>query len=240
MRSLEEFRKRISGHRERLRRRFLEYGLSAFTDEDILEMLLAFGTPRRDTRATARELLKRFGGLAAVLEAPLEKLTEVPGVGPRNALPLKFVHEVARRYLRRRLEKKEYIRSAREAYEYLAHELKHRPQEIFKVIFLDARGRIIEVEELFRGTLTETAVYPREVFARAFQHRAASLVLAHNHPSGDPRPSGADLELTRKLLLAGHLLSVRILDHLIIAREGYFSLAEEGILEKLERELRGI
>lgn len=237
MRSLEEFRRRVSGHRERLRRRFLEYGLSAFTDEDILEMLLAFGTPRRDTRATARELLKRFGGLAEVLEAPLEKLTETPGVGPRNVLPLKFVHEVARRYLRRRIENRDYIRSAREAYEYLAHELADCPQEVFKVIFLDARGRILAVEELFRGSLTETAVYPREVFSRAFNHRAASLVLVHNHPSGDPHPSRTDLELTRRLLLAGTLLAVNIFDHVIIGREGYFSLAEEGIMEKLKLEI---
>ncbi len=237
MNSLEEFRRRVTGHRERLRRRFLQYGLSAFTDEDILEMLLAFGTPRRDTRATARELLRRFGGLAEVLEAPVEKLVQTPGVGPRNVLPLKFVHEVARRYLRRRIENRDYIRSAREAYEYLAHELADCPQEVFKVIFLDSRGRILAVEELFRGTLTETAVYPREVFSRAFEHRAASLVLVHNHPSGDPQPSPADLELTRRLLLAGSLLAVNVFDHVIVGREGYFSLAERGIMDKLRQEI---
>ncbi len=236
MSSLEDFRKRVQGHRERLRRRFLEYGLSAFTDEDILEMLLAFGTPRRDTRGTARDLLRHFGGLAEVLEAPLEELVRLPGLGPRNVLPLKFVHEVARRYLRRRIENREYIRSAREAYEYLVHELSGRDREIFKVLFLDARKRILAVEELFRGTLTEAAVYPREIFARAFAHRAAALVLVHNHPSGDPRPSPADLALTRKLVLAGNLLGISILDHVIIGREGYFSFAEEGLMERLREE----
>ncbi|OAQ21370.1 RadC family protein [Thermosulfurimonas dismutans] len=237
MKSLDEFRKRVTGHRERLRRRFLEYGLSAFTDEDILEMLLAFGTPRKDTRGLARELLRRFGSLPEVLETPLEKLTEVPGIGTKNVLPLKFVHEVARRYLRRRIENREYIRSAREVYEYLAHELADRPQEIFKVLFLDSRGRILAVEELFRGTLNESAVYPREIFSRALNFKAASLVLVHNHPSGDPSPSSEDVSLTRRLILAAQVLGLQILDHVIIGREGYFSFAEEGLIHTIKQEL---
>ncbi|QJA05579.1 DNA repair protein RadC [Thermosulfurimonas marina] len=231
------FRREVSGHRERLRRRFLEYGLSAFTDEDILEMLLAFGTPRRDTRGTARELLRQFGSLPEVLEAPVEELTRVAGVGPRNVLPLKFVHEVARRYLRRRLETRPRLTRAREVYEYLAHELADRPQEVVLALFLDARSRVLALEELFRGTLTEAAVYPREVFRLAFAHRAAALILAHNHPSGDPSPSSADIALTRRLLLAGRLLETRLLDHLILAREGYFSFAEKGLLARLEEEV---
>ena len=237
MKTLEEFRKRAQGHRERLRKRFLEYGLAAFTDEDILEMLLAFGTPRKDTRSTARKLLQKFGDLATVLEAPLDELLKVAGVGPRNVIPLKFVHEVARRYLRRRVENREYLQNAQEVYEYLAHELVDQPQEVFKVIFLDARHRILGVEELFRGTLTESAVYPREIFARALEYQAAALVLAHNHPSGDPSPSPQDLALTRRLVLTAHLLQLNILDHVIVAREGYFSLAEEGLLERLKIEL---
>lgn len=240
MKTLEEFRKRVAGHRERLRRRFLEYGLSAFTDEDILEMLLAFGTPRKDTRGPARELLRRFGSLPEVLEAPLEKLTEVPGIGTKNVLPLKFVHEVARRYLRRRIEQREYISSAREVYEYLAHELAHRSREIFKVLFLDSRGRILAVEELFRGTLNESAVYPREVLSKALDYKAVSLVLVHNHPSGDPSPSSEDISLTRRLLLGAEVLGLQILDHVIIGREGYFSFAEEGLIHTLRRELSEI
>lgn len=233
------FRRDVSGHRERLRQRFLQYGLEAFTDEDVLEMLLAFGTPRRDTRGMARELLRRFGSLPQVLEAPLEELTQVPGVGTRNVLPLKFVHEVARRYLRRRLETRPQLRNAREVCEYLAHELADRPQEVVLAVFLDARKRVLALEELFRGTLTEAAVYPREVFRLAFTHRAAAFILAHNHPSGDPSPSSADISLTRRLLLAGRLLHTRLLDHLILGREGYFSFAEKGLLAQLEEELSG-
>ncbi len=237
MKDLKDFRQRVAGHRERLRRRFLEYGLSAFTDEDILEMLLAFGTPRRDTRPVARELLKRMGSLPAVLEAPIEELTRVTGVGPRNVLPIKFVHEVARRYLRRRIENREYLRSAREVYEYLAHELANLPREVFRVIFLDARNKILGIEEIFQGTLNESPVYPREIFYRALEQKAASLVLVHNHPSGDPTPSPADIKLTRRLLRGAHLLGFKILDHVIMARKDYFSFAEEGLLATLEEEI---
>ncbi len=234
---LEEFKKRVAGHRERLRKKFLEYGISAFTDEDILEMLLIFGTPRRDTRATARELLKRFGSLAEVLEAPLEELTKVRGVGVRNVIPLKFVHEVARRYLLRRIERKEYLRSAKEVYEYLAHEMSKFSREVFKVIFLDARGKILGIEELFKGTVNESVVYPREVFSKVLQYRATALVLVHNHPSGDPSPSTEDIKLTKRLCLAANLLGFEITDHVIIGDGAYFSFREEGLLEKVKREV---
>ncbi|NPA48779.1 MAG: RadC family protein, partial [Thermodesulfobacteria bacterium] len=115
-----DFRERVAGHRERLRRKFWEYGLEAFTDEEVLELLLIFGTPRKDCKPAAREALKRFGDLASVMEAPLEELCQVPGIGKKNALAIKFVHAVARRFLARRIEKRPYLSSAREVYEYLA------------------------------------------------------------------------------------------------------------------------
>ncbi len=235
-----EFYQRVAGHRERLRKKFLTHGLKAFTDEEVLELLLIFGTPRRDCKIQARELLKRFGSLAQVLEAPLEELCKVSGVGPKNALALKFVHEVARRFLARRLAKRPYISCAQEVFEYLGHSMMDLKREVFKVLFLDARHHIITVEELFQGTVNESAVYPREILKRSLELQATALVLAHNHPSGDPSPSRADIDLTKRILMACRVLQIRLLDHLIIAKEGYFSFADNGLLNHLENQVQGV
>ena len=234
---MEDFRKRVSGHRERLRRKFWEYGLEAFTDEEVLELLLIFGTPRRDCKPAAREALKRFGDLASVLEAPVEELQKVPGIGPKNVLAIKFVHAVARRFLERRLKNRPYLSSAREVYEYLAHSMMDLKKEVFKVIYLDARHHILAVEDLFRGTVNESVVYPRELFERAFKHHASAIVIAHNHPSGSLSPSPADIRLTKRIFLAARLLQVELLDHLIIAKGGYFSFAEKGLLNQIAKEV---
>ncbi len=237
---MEDFKRRVSGHRERLRERFLKNGLSAFTDEEVIEMLLTFGTPRRDCKPAAREALKRFGTLAGVLEAPLEELTKVPGIGPKNALALKFVQEVAGRFLAQRLPGRPYVSSSQEVYEYLVHRLAPLKKEAFHVLYLDARHRILAVEELARGTVNQSVVYPREVMERAFHHQASALVLAHNHPSGDPSPSAADIALTKRLFLAAKLLDLRLLDHLVVAKGGYFSFADEGLMAQIEAEVRRI
>lgn len=234
---MDDFRKRVSGHRERLRRKFWDYGIEAFTDEEVLELLLIFGTPRKDCKPSAREALKRFGDLASVLEAPVEELLKVPGIGEKNVLPLKFVPAVARRFLKRRIQQRPYFSSAKEVYEYLIHSMMDLKKEVFKVLYLDARNCILAAEDLFQGTVNESVVYPREVFERAFKHHASALVLVHNHPSGNLSPSAADISLTRRLLLAARLLQVKLLDHLIIARGGYFSFAEEGLLAQLMAEV---
>ncbi|WP_022852591.1 RadC family protein [Thermodesulfatator atlanticus] len=234
---MDDFRARVKGHRERLREKFLKYGLSSFTDEEVLELLLIFGTPRKDCKPLAREALKKFGSLAAVLEASPEDLLKIKGIGPKNMLAIKFVHGVARRFLERRLERKPYLSSAKEVYEYLAHSMMDLKKEIFKAIYLDARHQIIAVEDLFRGTVNESYVYPREVIERALSHHASAIVIAHNHPSGNPRPSHADIRLTKRLFMAAALLNLRLLDHLIVAKEGYFSFAEEGLLSTIEQEV---
>ncbi|OAG26774.1 RadC family protein [Thermodesulfatator autotrophicus] len=233
----EDFKERVKGHRERLRRKFLEYGLEAFTDEEVLELLLIFGTPRKDCKPAARKALKHFGDLASVLEAPKEELLKIPGIGPKNMLAIKFVHAVARRFLERRLKRRPYLHSAKEVYEYLAHSMIDLKKEVFKAIYLDARNQILAVEDLFHGTVNESVVYAREVIERALYHHASALVIAHNHPSGNPKPSGADIQLTKRLYLASALLNLRLLDHLIVAKEGYFSFAEEGLLENIVQEV---
>ncbi len=237
---MEDFKRRVAGHRDRLRERFLKYGLSAFTDEEVLEMLLIFGTPRKDCKPAAREALRRFGSLAGVLEAPLEELIKIRGLGPKNALALKFVQEVAGRFLAQRLPGRPYVSSSREVYEYLVHRLAPLKKEVFQVLYLDARHRILAVEELARGTVDRSVVYPREVMERAFHHQASALVLAHNHPSGEPSPSQADIALTKRLFLAAKLLDLHLLDHLIVAKGGYFSFADEGLISQIEAEIRRI
>lgn len=232
------FYEKAKGHRERVKKRFLEEGPQSFTDEDLLELLLFFNLPFRDTRKLARELLQNFKTLDKVLDASFEELSKVKGLGTKAVLPLKVIHEVAKRYLKSKAMQSEYLRSPQEVYRYLQYEMKNLSKEVFKVIFLDALSRVLGLETLFEGTLTESAVYPREVFAKVLEKKAVSIILVHNHPSGNLKPSKADLDLTKKLILAANLLQFKVLDHLIVSKEGYFSMAEEGIIASLERELK--
>ncbi|NDY42603.1 DNA repair protein RadC [Dissulfurirhabdus thermomarina] len=226
-----DWQRRGAGHRERLRERFLENGLGAFTDAEILEVLFGFGTPRQDCKDRARAALARFGSLPAVLEAAPEELRRVPGVGPKNVFALRFVHAVARKFLERRIEGKTYVHAAADVAAYLGHALADRKRERFLALFLDARHAILGVETLFEGTLTASAVYPREVVKAALARHAAALVFAHNHPSGNTDPSPEDIRLTRNLYLAARLLDIRVLDHLVVGEAGRFtSFAEAGLM----------
>jgi DNA repair protein RadC len=233
----EGWQKRVAGHRARLREKFLDHGLEKLTDEETVELLLTLATPRRDCKQAAREALSRFNGLPGVLEASVGELQQVPGIGPKNALGLKLVHEVARKFLRERLVGREFMASSREVYEYLVHSLRDLKKEVFKVIFLNGRNEVIEVKTLFEGSLTSSAVYPREVIKSALEHHAAALVFAHNHPSGDPAPSAQDFTITRELLVAARLMGIKVLDHLVIGRNRYYSFADQGHIRAWEAEL---
>lgn len=232
-----DWQKQVAGHRGRLREKFLDHGLEKLTDEEIIELLLTLGTPRRDCKQAAREALSRFSGLAGVLEASVGELQQVPGIGPKNALGLKLIHEVARKFLRERLVGREFLTSSQEVYDYLLHSLRDLKKEVFKVIFLNGRNEVIEVKTLFEGSLTSSAVYPREVIKSALEHHAAALVFAHNHPSGDPAPSTQDFTITRELLVAARLMGIKVLDHLVIGRNRYYSFADQGHIRAWEGEL---
>jgi DNA repair protein RadC len=234
---LDKFIKKAKGHRSRVKNKFWELGPESFSDEDILELLLFFGIPRKDTRYIARTLLKKFNNrLDEVLDAPDSELLKIEGIGKNAIIPLKVVKEVAKRYLKHKAEKAYFLKSPQAVFEYLQYELKGLDREVFMVIYLDANSGVIKTEKLFEGTLTEAVVYPREVFAKALQNKAVSLILVHNHPSGNLKPSSEDINLTKKLILAGLLLQINILDHIIVSKNGYFSMAEEGIIEKLNNE----
>jgi DNA repair protein RadC len=232
----EDWQQRGEGHRERLRRRFLQGGLERFTDEEVIEFLLTLGTPRKDVKIPARQALQHFGSLSAVLAAPLEKLNEIKGIGSRNALYLKFVHEVAARYLRDNAKKKAFFGSSRAVFDYLLHSMRDLPREIFKVLFLDRKNQLLHDQDVFLGSLTGSAVYPREIMALALEYKAAGLVFVHNHPSGDPGPSPEDQMITKELLKAAKLLNIQVLDHVIIGRDSYYSFADQGLIKQFADE----
>jgi DNA repair protein RadC len=232
----QDWQGRGKGHRERLRQKFLKGGLERFSDEEVVEFLLTLGTPRGDLKLPAREAVKQFGSLSKVLSAPLEKLTEINGIGPKNALYLRLVHQAARRYLRDRANTKTFFSSSQSVFDYLFHSMRDLKREVFKVLFLNRKNELIFDQDVFLGSLTGSAVYPREVMALALERQAAGLVFVHNHPSGDPTPSAEDQRLTRDLIWAARLLTIQVLDHIIIGHNTYYSFADEGQIKRFHKE----
>lgn len=220
-----------AGHRKRLREKFITSGFSAFHEYEIVELLLTLGTPRRDVKQAAKEALKKFKTLRGVLEAPPEQLQEIPGIGPHNTFGFRLVKEVAREYLKVKAIGTKYVSSSKEVYEHLYSSMRDRKKELFKVLYLDSQNGILASEDLFTGTVNSTAVFPREVIESAFKHKAVSLIFVHNHPSGNPEPSQSDKDLTRDLISAAAAVNIKVLDHIIIGNDRYFSFAGEGLIE---------
>lgn len=236
-----EWQTRGAGHRQRLREKFLEQGIEAFTDAEIVELLLTFGTPRSDCKQAARAALSEFGSLPAVLDAPTSQLGRIRGVGPKNVFALHFIQGVARRYLRQRLVGKRYITSSDDVAEYLIHLLRGLKREAFAVLYLDASHAIIDSEVLNEGTITVNTVYPREVVLAALERNAAALVISHNHPSGRLEPSRQDEHLTRTLHLVCSFMHITLLDHLIVGEgDRVFSFADQGIMARIRDDCQAL
>jgi DNA repair protein RadC len=213
------------------REKLLARGAAALSDTELLALLLRTGTARRGVLQMAEDVLQRFDGLNGLLHAGAEDLKAVHGLGgTAKRAELVAVMELARRALAQQLRQREVFGSPGAVKSFLQAHLAHRKQEVFAVLFLDAQNRLIAIEELFTGTLTQTSVYPREVVQRALHHHAASVVLAHNHPSGTVQPSRADEALTQTLKAALALVDVRVLDHVIVAPGNAGSMAEKGYL----------
>jgi DNA repair protein RadC len=232
----ENWQERGVGHRERLRQKFQNGGLERFSDEEVVEFLLTLGTPRGDLKVQAREALKRFESLSGVLSAPMDKLTAIKGIGAKNALYLKFVHQVAGRYLKDRAGGKAFFGSSRAVFDYLFHTMRDLKREVFKALFLNRKNELIFDQDIFLGTLTGSAVYPRDIMTLALEKNAAGLVFVHNHPSGDPTPSAEDRQLTRQLVWSAKLLTIQVLDHVVIGHNTYFSFADEGVIKRFANE----
>ena len=223
-----------SGHRKRLREKFIKSGLAGFHDYEIVELLLTLGSPRKDCKSQAKEAIKRFKTLRGVLGASHEELQQIEGIGPHSAFGIKLVQEVAREFLREKIIDKPVYKSAQEIFDYLYHSMRDLKKEVFKVIYLNSQNQIIEVAALFEGTVDGSFIPPREVMESAIKYNSACLVFVHNHPSGDPEPSKYDKDVTRDLVYAASIMRIRVLDHIIIGNNRYFSFAGEGLIEEYE------
>ena len=225
-----------AGHRKRLQEKFLAAGLAGFHDYEVIELLLTLATPRRDCKAAAKAALRRFKTLQGVFEASAGELCEVEGIGPRNLLGLKLIKAVADRFLEKRLIQKDPLRNSGELFDYLYHSMRGKHRECFVALFLNAKNRVLGTDTLFEGTLTASSVYPREVVLAALEHRAAALIFAHNHPSGDPEPSADDYAITRQLVFACRAVGITVHEHIIIGHNRYYSFADTGTIAELNRE----
>ena len=214
----------------RPREKLLARGAGALSDAELLALLLRTGLPGKNALQMGQELLDSFGGVAGLLHTGAEALKSIKGLGPAKRAEIVAVLELARRALAAELKEKTLFATPQAVRDYLQLQLGSRQHEIFAVLFLDSQHRLIALEELFRGTLTQTSVYPREVVIRALALNAASVVLAHNHPSGAARPSRADEVLTQTLKSALALVDVRVLDHFIVTSSEAVSMAELGLL----------
>ncbi len=232
--------KTVPGHRKRLRERFLKGGLAGFPDYEIIELLLSLGTPRRDCKQQAKEAIKRFKTLRGVLTASPQELQQIKGIGPHSAFGIKLVQEVAREFLKEKIIDEPVYKSSQEIFDYLYHSMRDLKKEVFKVIYLNSQNQIIETADLFEGTVSSSSISPREVIESAIKNNAASLIFAHNHPSGSADPSKSDKELTRDLVYAGSIIQIKVLDHIIIGNDRYFSFAGEGLIEEYELDFLGL
>ncbi len=217
------------GHRERLRERVLNAGFPALHDYEALEFLLFRTFPRGDVKPLAKRLMDRFGSLSAVLSASVETLQSVKGVGEAAALDLKLVHELAQRMGLEPLHRRTVISSWSALLAYVKLALAHEPREQFRVLFLDRKNQLIADEVMNEGTVDHAPVYPREIVRRALELSASSVILVHNHPSGDPTPSAADIEMTRQVVDAGRPLRIDVHDHLVVGRQGVASFKALGL-----------
>jgi DNA repair protein RadC len=214
----------------RPREKLLSRGPAALSDAELLALLLRSGIPGKNVLQLAQELVDRFGGVAGLLHTPAEALKTVKGLGPAKRAELVAVLELARRALAQQLTQKPLFNTPQAVRDYLQLQLGGLHHEVFAVLFLDSQHRLIALEEMFRGTLTQTSVYPREVVKQALTLNASSVVLAHNHPSGTAQPSRADEALTHTLKAALALVDVRVLDHFVVTASQAVSMAELGLV----------
>ena len=219
-----------SGHRARLRKRLLEGGSEALADHEIIEYLLMTAIPRRDVKPLARTLLKRFGSLAGVFNADSQGLAQHPGMGESSAAAIRIVALATRRLARTRATEAPLLASWQALLDYLTIDMAHLTVERVRVLYLDAKNRLIRDEHVADGSIDEAAIHPREVIRRALDIGAAALIIVHNHPSGNPEPSRADIQITNRIAEAGRLLGIEVHDHVIIGREGHVSLKAKGLI----------
>lgn len=218
------------GHRARLRERLLVGGGDALLDHELIEYLLALAIPRRDTKPLAKALLREFGGVAGLLTADAEALARVPGMGDTSAAAIKIAHAAALRLLRADSTERPVLANWQALLDYLRADMAHDLIERFRVLHLNSRNMLVRDEVMSEGSIDQAAVHVREVIRRAIDLGSAAIILVHNHPSGDPSPSRADIDVTRQIVDVGKRLNIAVHDHVIVGRNGHTSLRAQGLI----------
>lgn len=218
------------GHRARLRERLATGGGESLLDHELLEFILMLGRPRVDTKPTAKALLREFGGIGGVFAADHDALARVSGVGELSIAALRAVQATAVRLVKAQVADRPVLGNWQALLDYLRADMAHHPVERFRVLHLDTRNHLIRDEAMSEGTIDQAAVYIRQVVKRALDYGSAAIILVHNHPSGDPSPSRADIEITKAIAAAGKPLGIAVHDHLIIGTQGHVSLRAQGLL----------
>ena len=231
MKELSEGKQIHEGHRQRVKRKFLEYGFTPFHDHEILEMLLFYGIPQKDTNPIAHELLNSFGTIKRVFEAPYEELLKVPGIGENAAVLIKMIPLLAKRYAESGVEDKRRIYSTAEAVKVLRPKFIGESEEIFVLMLMGSDGRLLFCKTINRGSIHEVLVYIREITKKAIQYKADMAIVAHNHPNGNTMPSTGDLNATREVIRALESINVHLEDHIIFAGESYNSMKKSGWID---------
>jgi DNA repair protein RadC len=219
-----------AGHRARLRQRLASNGQTALLDHELIEYLLALAIPRRDTKPLAYALLREFGGIGGVLSADTESLKRVSGMGETSVAAIKVAHAAAIRLVKSAVEDRPVLANWQALLDYLRADMAHHAVERFRVLHLNARNMLVRDEVMSEGSIDQAAVYVREVIRRALDIGSAAIILVHNHPSGDPAPSRADIDITKAIAAAGKPLGIAVHDHLIIGTQGHASLRAQGLV----------
>lgn len=218
-----------NGHRKRIREKFLKSGLGGFLDYEVVELLLTLGTPRKDCKKIAKVAIKKFKSLRGVLEASTTELTSIKGIGTSNVLGLILFQAISERYSKDKISPKILLNSSKLVADYLQMKIGNKKEEHFMVLYFDIKNKLIN-DEISIGTLNASLVHPREVFKKAIGNNTAQIIIAHNHPSGDVKPSKEDVSTTKRLVEAGKLVGISVIDHLVITPDKYFSFKDNGII----------
>jgi DNA repair protein RadC len=225
---------------ERPRERLLKFGPKALSHAELLAILLRTGIKGKSARRLARELLQQFGGLRGLYSAQDSELMRIKGLGPAKIAQLRAAIELSKRYVEEELKEKHELTHPQQVFELLYHTKRDLPHEEFSLILLNGQNRLIEIVDVGQGSLTSSVVYPREVIKLALKYAAASLIFAHNHPSGNPKPSPQDKTLTQQLVIACQAVGIQVLDHIVIGNNRYYSFTEAGLMAEYKKKCEGL
>ena len=223
--------KKYEGHRERLRKKYLQGGYFAFHEYEVIELFLTYVIPRKDTKPIAKDLIEKFGSLDGVVTASIEELCSISGIKENSAIFVKLLGDLSKNLYKGEIRKEGIqLKDKNSLIRYLRSEIGFSSREEFRVIFLNNYNMLVGSETLFIGTIDKSAVYPREIVEKVLYYKAKGIIFAHNHPSGNLRPSKQDIQITEHMQEALDLIDVKLLEHIIITQDGYFSFLEEGLI----------